>query len=220
MKLFYLSLLIPFLFVTGCSKNKEVPAGLDIAVEGVVTSSRSGQPLQLVPVEVRGFKDGVSRNIATFSTDQTLTDKDGYFYIKFKADGESEFFVVNVDQSAYHVEQGTTVQLNPRQYNKVQLSAREKGIMQLHLEVAQNPYDTLYANAGWVNSPFYMIKGASVDTVLHYAYVPGANAGVTVIVRDWATWRLKAYRETIQNTSGDTLKYHVFIDNTADLPFN
>lgn len=221
MKLFYLSLFIPFLLVAGCRK-KEIPEGLQIAVEGMVTSSGSGQPLAFVEVEVLGFKNGPGGPIATASPGNDITDKDGYFYIKFEADGGSEYFLVTVDPSAsFYVDQGSSAPINPREYNKVQLTAREKGIMQLHLEVAQNPYDTLFAIAGFGSFPQYLLKGTTIDTVLHYPYLPGVDAGTTIAVFDRAALRYRFYRDTLQTPAGgDTLRHHVFIANTADLPFN
>ncbi|RPD41753.1 hypothetical protein [Chitinophaga barathri] len=221
MKFFPLSLLIALLLTTGCKKEKNVPHGLMIAVEGTLTSVSTGKPLEGIYIAISGSMNGEFNNSVMYDNDGAVTDRNGYFYIKFKSKGDARYYYTHIsspDGMEEKVFNGTAVRLDSRKFNSIQLTAELKKVLKLHLQVLQNPLDSILVRTSPFRNPFVM-RGRQADTTIYTRFEHQSSIPFYILANDRAAGKQRMYGEVINYPQGDTLDHTITINNTADLPF-
>ncbi|RPD41755.1 hypothetical protein [Chitinophaga barathri] len=224
---FLLSLSAILLIGISCRKEKLIPGHVTSTVDGIVRHTVTGEPLQGVTVRIYGCRG--PRGFMPLATvgekchpmeDFAITDVNGYFNIRFNADGESEYFSAQVDPESPMSYEGTSEILNTGRYSNVALNAKNTKVLKLHVSIQQNPFDTLFISGGWRSNGFNVYK-RQVDTTVYCRYTD-AEAYIHLSVFDRSVGRSRTFRETFRapQPAADTVEHEVLAENTRDWPTN
>ena len=226
---------LTLLFLIAC--RKDVPKGQLIQANGFVIDSVKNKKLSNVTVYLYGAHYnfyGTYYDDGPF--DSTISDNNGYFSIKYNAEGTSIDYALaigNVVYGGYTSQNNYVVDVfHPKypfnyahQLKNVNLSARELNYAKVNLKVQANPYDTLYFDVSTVYGELYLrniFVGTSIDTTFLTRYLPDAKNIFTyqILSRQLldSGWFIRRMPDTLSPNMIDTVIISKAINTTYDIP--
>jgi hypothetical protein len=221
---------------TAC--KKDVPKGAIISTKGYVIDTVKNKRLANVPIYLVGAHQtfyGIYYDVGPL--DSTFSDKDGNFSIAYTATGNSIDYALQVGQFNFNGNTGQNgfIPDNSQRMvifdyafrlDNVVLLARELNYALVKLNVASNPYDTLYLN---ISSPLgefflrYPVIGSSIDTSVLVRYLPDATndfeyAILSEDLLDSANGYQRKVVDTLNLPLTDTIVILKTIGSAYDLP--
>ena len=226
---------LTLLLLTAC--RKDVPKGQLIQANGFVIDSVKNKKLSHVTVYLYGAHAtfyGIYYDEGPF--DSTISDNNGYFSIKYNAEGTSVDYALAIGNVVYGGYTGQTNYvvdvLHPlypfnyvHQINNVNLSARELNYARINLKVQANPYDTLYFDVSTRYGELYLrniFTGASIDTSFLTRYLPDATNIFTYQILSSqlldSGWFIRRMPDTLPPNMIDTIIISKAFNTTYDIP--
>jgi hypothetical protein len=208
-----------------------------IQASGSVIDSVKNKKLSNVTIYLYGAHAsfyGVYYDLGPF--DSTVSDINGNFSIKYKAEGTSVDYALAVGSAVYGGYSGQSNfvvdayhPLYPfnysRQLNNVTLSARELNYARVNLKVQLNPYDTLYLDVWTPYGELFrrnQIVGRSIDTSILTRYLPNAinYFQYDILSRQLldSGWFIRRLFDTLTPKLNDTIIISKTLKTTYEIP--
>ena len=220
-------------FLSSC--RKDVPAGQLIQADGFVIDSVKNKKLPNVTIYLLGARQTFYGVYYTDAVDSTLSDNDGNFSIKYRANGKSLDYALTLRHPGRIYNNTSSVEdlthaIYPFNYtyqlSGVAVLARELNFVRINLKVQSNPYDTLYIDINSMEGALfsqYPIIGKTVDTSFLARFLPNTMNSIqyqilAVSLLDSGNAFIRNITDTLAATSADTIVVSKTINSTYDIP--
>lgn len=210
--LIMLFLMSTFMF---CIKEA-IPTNVVTTVNGFVIDSTKNKRLSKANIVIYGCGKTFYGVYCTDSITTATTNSDGEFSVKFNSDGKSIRFTAElIPDENYNY--SSTVDLNTGTTNNIKIVAREYNFLKTHLNIKNNPFDTLVCLSGNVRHIFY---GRSIDTNVINRVLPNSINYVIYSAWDRNVGRYRQLIDTLQIDSRDTIIYNRTLPDISTFKLN
>jgi len=214
MKIF-LGILLLLLLIISC--RKPIPENIQYSASGFVMDTVKNKYLDKATVEVFGCKLTFYGLSCGDSVASVLTDKNGYFSLKFITNGKFYSYSIGVkpmtnDNYVHDYSINSNLELKKGENNNILLKARELNFLQERLKIDQNPYDTLMIYNTYDQIIFY--NQHHIDTILYFKVFPQVMN--YFYYYNWDSKILKERRQILDSVEikmADTTYYTKHISN-------